>query len=217
VSTFASFASLWLIPRLAEFAKMHPQTDVICAASDRMVDLDADGFDIALRCTDRDLAAEGHVSLFSEVTIPVCSPAFAAAHAPLSDPKELAQHTLLGPVEEIERRFPWMGWAHWFAVTELAPMRGRSALRFSNHDQAVQAALAGQGVALARGALIVDQLAAGLLIPLFAGRYPTAHRYWLVTTSLARERPAVMDFISWVKQQARRTRQQMAQLGLSID
>lgn len=213
VTTFASFASLWLIPRLAGFAASHPETDVICAASDRMVDLDGDGFDLALRCTGTRLGPPDHLPLFDEIMVPVCSPGFLAAHGPLQQRADLDALTLLCPDEPAEQRFPWLSWPHWLAQAGCPAVRGRSLLRFTNHDQTIQAALAGQGVALARAAMIGEQLRGGQLRVLFNALHPTGHSYYLVSSARSRQRPEVREFMAWIEAEAVATRAHLAALA----
>jgi LysR family glycine cleavage system transcriptional activator len=219
VSTFASFASLWLLPRLRGFEAMHPDIDIRISASDAMIDFDDPEIDIALRYCHPDAAPRGAQRLFGEVTTPVVSCALAAqaerGHAPpLAQPAELAQHTLL---EEDDHRpsadyLSWRGWLRDNGVPGLEPQRW---LYLNFTYQQVQAALAGGGVALGRFALIGDSLARGELVEPFgpARRRASPFAYWLIDAAAARgepgARPEVGAFMQWLAEQAELTRQQM--------
>ncbi|HEU0202802.1 MAG TPA: LysR family transcriptional regulator, partial [Burkholderiaceae bacterium] len=49
ITTYASFASLWLVPRLAAFQRAHPEIEIRIDAADRRIDLEAEGMDLAIR------------------------------------------------------------------------------------------------------------------------------------------------------------------------
>lgn len=206
VTTFASCASLWLIPRLHGFSAVHPDVDVNCIATDRAVDLEAENVDVALRCSSLDMPdADAHF-LFPEFVLPACSPALLAKGPPIRLPADLAKHTLLKNEEAVELIFPWLAWENWFEEQGLKSPAARSALRFTNHDQVIQAALAGQGVALARGALAAELISSGrLVLPLGAGS-PSPFSYYVVTSAQSRQRPEVQAFVAWIEQEAEKTR-----------
>ena len=201
VTTFASFATLWLIPRLDRFARLQPGIDVHCMATDRVVDIDAEGVDIAFRGLPGRQAPPGTIMLFAERTSPVASPAL-LARLPVETPADLAKHTLLGWEQQYEARFPQFGWNYWFEQAGVAPVRPKNTLRFSNHDQIIQAALAGQGVALARTALVAEMLRDKQLIPILGGALDEDLIYCLVVSERARARPEVQAFIEWAKSEA---------------
>lgn len=199
VTTFASFASLWLIPKLARFSREHPQVDVNCIATDRLVDLARDNIDVALRCSSKAIAEPDGIFLFDEFLVPVCSPALLAAGPELRRPDDLRHQTLLRNDEEMEVVFPWLSWESWAEELGLPKLAMRSALRFTNHDQVIQAALSGQGVALARGPLAADLLASGRLVSPFPAIRRTEYRYYAVTNAASRKRPEVAAFIDWIR------------------
>jgi LysR family glycine cleavage system transcriptional activator len=209
VSTFASFASLWLIPRLAVFQGAHPDIDIRIGAHDAFVEPGASDFDVALRyCLPQD-ASPGALRLFGEQVSPVASP-WLLEHArksgaPLEKPVDLARHTLL---EEDEARpsAEYLSWRHWLAVHGLPELQPARWLYFNYTHQQVQAALAGQGVTLTRLPLTMETLARGELVEPFAGsRLATPYAYWLIAE---REtgRPELERFVEWLQVQARATR-----------
>lgn len=209
VTTFASFATLWLIPRLDRFARLQPGVDVHCMATDRVVDIDAEGFDVAFRAVAQAGQPGDGVLLFDELVVPVASPALLAA-SPLERPADLAQHTLLAFEHRYEAMFPQFGWAYWFEALGEKPVRPKRTLRFSNHDQIIQAALAGQGVALARAAMIGETLRDKRLLPVLGGAIDHEIRYFLVLSHAARNRPEVRAFADWAAQEAAQTRRMLA-------
>jgi LysR family glycine cleavage system transcriptional activator len=206
VTTFASFASLWLLPRLATFQQAHPDIDIRISAADALAELDDPEIDLALRyCHPKDAPA-GSTRLFGEVMTPVASPALLARQR-LKAPADLARHTLL---EEDDHRpsAAYLSWHHWLrekAPARLAP-RGWMYLNFTY--QQIQAALAGQGVALARLALVGEALERGDLVEPFGaeGRITSPFAYWLVRWPARRERAPLAAFERWLVQEAQRTR-----------
>lgn len=210
VTTFASFASLWLLPRLAAFQQAHPDIDIRISAADALADLDDPEIDLALRYIHAKDAPAGSTLLFGEVMTPVASPALLARER-LRIPADLTRHTLL---EEDDHRpsAAYLTWHHWLrekAPARLAP-RGWVYLNFTY--QQIQAALAGQGVALARLALVSEALERGDLVEPFGadGRVTSPFAYWLVRWPNRRERAPLAAFERWLLQEAERTR---AELG----
>lgn len=206
VTTFASCASLWLIPRLHGFSAVHPDVDVNCIATDRAVDLEAENVDVALRCTALEMPDANAHFLFPEFVLPACSPALLAKGPPIRIPADLAKHTLLKNEEAVELIFPWLAWESWFEAQGIKIPAARSALRFTNHDQVIQAALAGQGVALARGALAAELISSGRLALPFGAGSPSPFSYYVVTSPQSRQRPEVQAFVAWIEQEAVKTR-----------
>lgn len=205
VATFASLASLWLLPRLQEFQAANPESDIRVVASDSVADLDDPDIDLALRYCAPAAAPAGSTRLFDEIFSPVASPAL-LARQPLVAPADLARHTLLEG--EIERAGAgYVDWRLWLA-SQAAPLpepRGRLYLNFTY--QQIQAALAGQGVAVARLALVADSLARGELVEPFgaAGRMASPLSYWLVRWPRRQPRSALSAFEQWVLGQAAST------------
>lgn len=206
VTTFASCASLWLIPRLSGFSAAHPDVDVNCIATDRAVDLDAENVDVALRCTQLPVSEDEGSFLFPECVVPACAPSLLAREPGIRVPADLARHTLLKNEEAVEMIFPWLSWESWFEQQQCRMPAARSALRFTNHDQVIQAAIAGQGVALARVGLAAELIADGRLAMPFGAGSPSPFSYYLVTSQTARQRPEVKAFVAWILAEAEKAR-----------
>jgi LysR family glycine cleavage system transcriptional activator len=207
VTTFASFASLWLLPRLPYFQREHPDIDIRISASDGWADPDDPQIDLALRyCHPRDAPSDS-VPLFSEVVTPVASPALLAGAERLTMPADLAQHTLL---EEDDHRASaeFLGWRLWLKLHAQPALEPRRWLFLNFTHQQIQAALAGQGVALARLALVHESLARGDLVEPFgaAGRISSPFGYWLVRWPARQDRAELRAFEDWVLTQAAETR-----------
>jgi LysR family glycine cleavage system transcriptional activator len=205
VSTTAGFASLWLIPRLAGFAKTHPGVDVRISADTRLQDLDRDGVDVAVRYCPPAIAGEDAVRLFSsERVFPVCSPRLLAdPKRALREPADLSRHVLLH-VDDPEGRWPWLHWRVWLEVAGIPDLRPAGNLRFSGYEQVIPAAIAGHGVALGRTPLVSEALDAGDLVAPFQGVAQTARAYFAKVARNAATRPEVSEFVAWLKSEAAR-------------
>jgi LysR family transcriptional regulator, glycine cleavage system transcriptional activator len=203
VSTNQPFASLWLIPRLSQFRERHPDVDVFISADNRVVDLERERIDLAVRYCTEAMAPPGSPRLFGERLVPVCSPSLAAdPERPLKRPEDLARHILLH-IDDERGRFPWLNWSVWLAAIGIRDLKPAGSMRFNHFDQAVQAALGGQGVALGRVPLIDSLLRERRLVAPFRDKYTTSRAYFVISTSQASMRPAARAFIEWLHEEAR--------------
>jgi len=214
VTTFASFGSLWLLPRIEAFQRSHPDIDIRVTAHDAIADLDQEtDLDLALRYTSPALAPAGGVHLFDETLTPVLSRSLwerirAGDAAPLATPPDLACHTLL---EEDDDRASseFLSWRHWLACHGLPTLEPTRWLSLTYTYQQVQAALAGHGIALARLPLVFEALQRGELVEPFgeAGRIKSPFSYWMLVAPASRSRAEVMQFTAWVEAEAKATRE----------
>ncbi len=203
VTTYASFASLWLVPRLAGFQRLHPQIEIRIDAVDRAVDLEAEGVDVALRWA-RPQAAPGHAMLLVEEEItPALSPdLLERSGAVLARPLDLLQLPLL----EMDNQMPTSiasSWSRWFDYAGVATDAQRPAagkLYFTFIDQSVQAAVRGQGVVLGRSPFLEDLIATGQLVtPFPALRMRTGYCYYLIENRERGDLAHVAAFRAWLK------------------
>jgi LysR family transcriptional regulator, glycine cleavage system transcriptional activator len=229
ITTWASFASMWLIPRLEAFQRAHPDIDIRIDASDAVVDLATADVDLALRYAVPQAAPPGAVRLFGEQLTPVASPWLLKEHR-LTNVQDLAKMTLIEAGDAHRtRHLEWLTWQRWLdlfgrAAPSGSATRGAKAvvpqkltpqrwLYFNYAHQIVQAALSGQGVALARLPLVADSLASGALVePLPHTRMDSPLVYWLQMAPRSQQRPEVKAFCDWLQQQAADTRQAMGEV-----
>lgn len=204
LSTYASFASLWLVPRLAQFQREHPEIEIRLDASDRVVDLQADDIDLAVRWVPSDKLAAGATLLIDDLVAPAISPRLLGASKPQT-PADLAHWPLLDLDSSVPgaRRLNWASWFDFAGAGSVDPAAGR--LVFSFVDQAVQAAIRGQGVALMRSPFLQDCVASGdLVMPFPRIRMPSGYRHVLAVNPEAARKPHVETFLGWLTQQFKR-------------
>ena len=157
ISVTPTFASKWLIPRLAEFTQVHPGIDLRITATERVMSFHADGIDLAVRQGRPPFGASLRGDLlFPQEVIAVCSPQLVAKQGGLLDAATLSRITLLHDTHDLWPQFIEMAFG-----TELDAPRG---LRFSQTTLSLDAALAGQGIALASRFLVQRDLDAGRLV-----------------------------------------------------
>ena len=206
LTTFASFASMWLIPRLEQFQRDNPDIDIRIDASDLSVDLDLADVDLALRYGPMNTMPPAAVRLFGEQLTPVVSPWLLKAHA-IHKPADVAQFALIEAGDAHHTHLEWLTWRRWFDEHGLHKLQPKRWLYFNYAYQMAQAALTGQGVVLARLPLVAESLANGDLIePLPKLRIDSPMAYWLIIGPRSAHRPEAKAFCDWLLVQSRTTR-----------
>jgi DNA-binding transcriptional LysR family regulator len=199
VSTTVTFASLWLVPKLAGFQSAQPGVQVRLVAENRMQDLEREGIDIAIRYCPPPMAGRGAVRLFGERVLPVVSPSV-QARLKLERPEDLARAVLL-EYDGVPHTV-WLTWPVWFETMKVPMPRAAGTLQFTQYHQIIQAAVAGQGVALGRVPLVDEMLRAKELVAPFGLSRTTAaasRAYFAVVTPRAAGRPEVDAFVAWLQ------------------
>lgn len=193
--------ALWLMPRLGAFQRGAPAIDVRVAATNRITDLERDGMDLALRYCPDTQAPAGALRLFSEKLLPVAHPALGVTA--IEQAGQLRRQVL---IDYDDSSRPWLQWKHWLRGAGQASAAPPGRLLYNQYDQVVQAALAGQGVALGRLALVGRLLADGQLARASARpAVETDYGYWLLTRSGA-DSSALTAVREWILAEAEATR-----------
>ncbi len=212
VTTFASFASMWLIPKLEAFQRDHPDIDIRVEASDSVADLDVTDIDVAVRYAPSERMPPGARRLFGESVTPMVSPWLLKSGPRLKNPDDLMQHTLIEAGDAYSPHLEWLTWRRWLDANGLHEAQPKRWLSFNYAYQMVQAALSGQGVVLARPPLVAELVARGELIEVFAPQdYPRARlvspmAYWVLVAPRSAQRPEVLAFADWLSALAEATR-----------
>ena len=154
LTVYHSFAIHWLIPRLQKFSLLHPEIDVRVNADDRVVDLVAEGYDLAVRIAWRMRPPDGVTALRHESFMPVYAPS-------LSPDRDLTKYDI--------GRFPLLGyndgryWRGWMAENEVAYDAPNFGKTYSHSGLLVQAAIVGTGIGMAPLTTAVEALISGRL------------------------------------------------------
>jgi len=183
LSCSPSFAMVWLTPRLGSFFRQHPDIGLRVHGEFHALDrarMLRDGTEAAVRFDPGhypDLEAR---MFLEEWLLPVASPAYLAAHPALRSPGGLRAAMLLhdaSPWDGASETHEWQCWLRHAGVTLPDASDGQ---RFNLSQLAINAALAGQGVAMGRTALVLDDLAAGRLVDLWGIHARAEAAYYIV-------------------------------------
>jgi DNA-binding transcriptional LysR family regulator len=198
-------AALWILPRLGAFQTAYPHIDVRVAANNRLLDLEQEGIDLAIRYCREAQAPRGAVLLFREHIVPVANKSVAAVA--FKDDNDLSQQVLL---ELDDRMRPWLRWSDWLRGQGLRGVEPKAYLHFNQYDQVIQAAIEGHGVALGRIGLIFPMLQNGRLVAQ-PGRdiQSNDYAYWLVQMSET-PRPEVTALRDWIMNNVPRVSEEVA-------
>ncbi len=201
VTASPSIAAKWLVLRLHRFQVQHADIDVRISASDEIVDLTRGGFDIAIRYGGGRYPGLAVELLLKNEVFPACSPRLLEAGPPLRTPEDLLHHALIH--DQAADRDPLAPtWAMWLKAAGVRGAPMAPGLTFSVGYMALDAAIAGHGVALAYSTIAAADLAAGRLVRLFSLALPDLFAYYIVTAPGALERPKVRAFRDWLRQEA---------------
>jgi len=203
VSVLPSFARLWLLPRLPRFRELHPEIDVQVLADGQAVDLNLSGPDFAIRFGHGKYPGLAATYLMPDSVQPVCSPKLLASHPPIETVEDLVALPLIydTPTETDHSKSDWRSWLTHLGAGAIALPPG---LGFNQADLAIDAALLGLGVALARTSLIADELAAGRLVRAYPCAAPTAYAYYLLCRPWSAGRTRIAHFRDWLLGEANR-------------
>jgi LysR family glycine cleavage system transcriptional activator len=196
ISTLPSFAATWLVPRLTKFRTVHPEIDILISASDEIVDLVRDDLDMGIRYGSGTYAGLRSDRLLGEEQFIVCNPRLVNDGLyPLREPDDLRYHTLLHD----EAFTDWQRWLGEMGVSGANAARGPT---FNHSNVVIEAAIDGQGVALARSAIAAAALADGRLVKPFDISVPLAPAYYVVSPWENAERAKVVIFRDWLLAEA---------------
>ena len=193
VSTVASLAAKWLLPRLASFQEAHPAIEVRISSSSHLVDFRREEVDVAIRYGRGRWPGLRATWLMAEDIFPVCSPALLKGGKPLRRPQDLAHHTLIHATVSRE------DWQLWLTAAGLpTALATRPGLTFDLSLMALQAAVDGLGVALGRTAYVEADIAAGRLVVPFDVKLPAEAGYYVVAPEETAETPKIALFRDWL-------------------
>jgi len=213
LTTFASFASMWLIPRLEQFQRDNPDIDIRIDASDTSLDLDVADVDLALRYGPMATMPAHAVRLFGEQLTPVASPWLLKSVGTIRKPADLANFAFIEAGDAHSTHLEWLTWRRWLDENGTPKLQPKRWLYFNYAYQMVQAALTGQGVVLARLPMIAESLANGDLVePLPQHRMDSPMAYWLIVGPRSAQRPEIRAFCDWLMTQSKITRQAIGEV-----
>ncbi|MCA6221549.1 transcriptional regulator GcvA [Photorhabdus antumapuensis] len=195
VSLSPSFAIQWLVPRLSSFNLAYPGIDVRIQAVDREEDKLADDVDVAIFYGRGNWPGLRTDRLYAEYLLPVCSPSLLTGENPLKTPADLARHTLL---HDSSRR-DWQAYVRQLDMQQINVQQGPI---FSHSAMVIQAAVHGQGIALANNVMARTEIDAGRLVCPFNDVLVSKNAFYLVCHDNQAELGKIAAFRQWVLAQA---------------
>jgi LysR family glycine cleavage system transcriptional activator len=192
VSTIASLAAKWLLPRLTDFQEAHPGIDVRITTSTSLVDFQRDNVDAAIRYGRGQWPGVRAEWLMRDELFPVCSPSLLWGEKPLRAPQDLRDHVLLHTNNGDD-------WRLWLTAAGLSTgISSQPGLTFDMTLMTLQAAIDGMGVAMGRTTYVQDDIAKGRLVVPFRIALPADAGFYLVSPDGRREGAKLAAFRQWV-------------------
>lgn len=198
VSTTYSFALKWLLPRLPSLAQQHPEILVTLDSSDKAINFSSAEADVAIRFGNGNYPALYSEFLFREQIFPVASPELLKRFGMPHAPAELLRYPLL--TRDGADLVP--KWEVWFQHVGLGVSPLKESVRFADTNMTIEAALLGQGIALARSGHVESELGDGRLVKLFDVPFPSPVAYYFVCPKGLESRPHIVSFREWLMQEA---------------
>lgn len=192
VHSSPSFASLWLMPRLADFSRIYPDISLSLASSVAFSDFESEQVDVDIRYGTPNWQLLAFEPIFEEKIMPLASPEFLAKH-PIRKPEDLYELPLIQSVVNV------LQWRDWFKSRNRDFVPARFAYKFHRTAMALEAAVQGLGVAFDSAAMANQLLKEGKLKPVFKPSWSIkTQAHFMVCPPKHLHRPEVKNFIAWV-------------------
>ncbi len=195
VSTSPDFAAKWLVNRLGRFAETHPGIDLRVSATLHHVDFAREDVDLAVRHGDGNWAGLDVVRLCTEQLFAVCSPKLLAGRNRITKPSDVLKFPLLHLDDS-------NAWAKWFEAVDLKVADHLHGPVLNRASMVIDAAIDGQGIALARTTLAATDLINGRLVRPFAEALRLSKAYWIVCPKATSALPKITTFRDWLLAEA---------------
>ena len=195
ITTFASLAARWLMPRVQAFATKFPEVDLQVSTTARLVDFSREDVDIGLRFGHGRYPGLHVVTLFQPKEIVVCSPQLLKRGPPIRTFADLKHHTLLHDDSHAS-------WVHWLDAVGAKGVNARRGIVCGDRNAMIQAALEGQGIAIASSVFAGIDLAAGRLVQIFDQEVASEFSIYAVCLPRRLNDPLVSGVLAWLDQEA---------------
>ncbi|WP_413733211.1 transcriptional regulator GcvA [Sodalis sp. RH20] len=203
LSTTYSFALKWLLPRLPDLSQRHPEILVTLETTDKAINFSSAESDVAIRFGTGNYPGLYSEFMFREQIFPVASPDLLHRFGAPHEPAELLRYPLL--TRDGADLVP--KWALWLQQAGVGVSALRESVRFADTNMTVQAALLGQGIALARSGHVETELRDGSLVRLFDIPFPSPVAYYFVCPKGVESQPHIVSFRHWLMAQSAQAQQ----------
>jgi len=197
ISAAPSFAGRWLVPRLQRFNQQHPEIDVRIDTSCGLSDLVHSDIDVGIRFGTGQYPGLQTDFLSCQEVFPVCAPSLIKPNTPLQNPDDLRHYQLLH-YDYPHLNDSWPDWQMWLAAVGSGDVESHRGLRFVEVNLLIDAAIRGQGVALAGSISVKSALASEELIRPFEMAIPLDLAYYFVAHESKVKQPAISAFRTWL-------------------
>ncbi|HVI89982.1 MAG TPA: transcriptional regulator GcvA [Dongiaceae bacterium] len=194
VTTTAFFGARWLAPRLARFALRHPDIEVVVRHTNAVLDLAAEGIDVALRTGRGNWPGLYAQRIARPELVPVATPDY-VARLGLRQRADILRATLLHDEGRQE-------WVDWLTMAGLDPAYGQTGTVFDDEHVLFATTMNGQGVSLAIRNLVETELQQGSLVPVFDLTMGEGWGYYLVCLAAMAEVPKIATFCNFIAREA---------------
>src|SRR5438128_2416455 len=209
VSTSPDFAAKWLVHRLGHFVEAHGEIDLRVSATLHHVDFAREEVDLAVRHGDGNWPGLDTVRLSAEQLFAVCSPKLLSGRRRLAKPADILNFPLL----HLDSRADWANWLQAVGLDGADVTHGPALNRAS---MVIDAAINGQGVALARTTLAAWDLINGRLVRPFPESLRLSKTYWIICPKATAALPKIVTFREWLLAEASSDLRQLKKLGGSL-
>lgn len=201
ITVSPAFASKWLLPRIESFSSQEPDTDLLLDTNQRLADFVAQRIDVGVRYGSGNWPGLVSEKLMEEALFPVCSPAFLGRRR-IQTAVDLLKHPLIHDMtgDSSTGYVTWESWFPFAGVPDASVERGH---RINNSASVLQAAVDGQGIALARSVMACDDVKSGRLIRLLPTLTVVSPlSYYVVYRRECITKPRLISFLAWLRTEA---------------
>jgi LysR family glycine cleavage system transcriptional activator len=192
LQVYSTFAIRWLLPRMGNLQKAHPDLQIRLITAQTDVDFDHDNIDLAVMIGEPSRSDLHYEFMYRSSVFPVCSPSLLSGLKPLNKPADLTCHTIL-QVHPSEK-----DWGIWLEENDVPGLDLESGVQFDSYDHALNAAADGIGIALAMQPFAARDLRSGVLVEPFDRRIKGSGDWYLVCRSERKQEPKINLFSEWL-------------------
>jgi LysR family glycine cleavage system transcriptional activator len=203
VSTTYSFALKWLLPRLPSLSQQHPEILVTLETTDNAIQFASGEPDVAIRFGNGNYPALHSEFMFREQIFPVASPELLDRFGVPQEPADLLRYPLLtrAGADLVPK------WELWFQHVGVGIAALKESIRFADTNMTIEAALLGQGIALARSGHVETEINDGSLVRLFDLPSPSPVAYYFVCPKGTESQAHIVDFRNWLLTESTKAQQ----------
>lgn len=196
-----AFADKWLLPRLDRFRQRHPGCELQINTSTALVDFSTQAIDVGIRYGAGVWPGLSAFPFARDAFFPVCSPILLEGPNGLKTPEDLCHHSLIFDTS-MACNPAFRSWRDWYEVAGLPVSGSERGLKINDSAAAYRMAIAGQGVAMGRTTLVVDDLREGRLVQPFGPVLECSLAYHVVCRPQDVTDPSIMAFREWLTEEA---------------